>query len=81
MKQISFNGQIYTSESNDSVLDAVSRKEQVIYSECRSGFCGACKCKVKKGTVKPIRDTIAFIPEGYVLACSVRAITDIEIEL
>nr|WP_309251002.1 2Fe-2S iron-sulfur cluster-binding protein [Vibrio diazotrophicus] len=70
---------MFESQCNDTVLEAAQKAGVEIYSECKSGFCGACKCKLKSGKVIKIRDTIAYTEEGCILTCSVKAETDIEI--
>ncbi len=43
-----------------------------IHSECRAGYCGACRCKVKGvGTeVEQSNDAMGYTRQDEVLACS-----------
>jgi NADH oxidoreductase Hcr len=55
-----------------------------IDQDCRSGICGACKCKVTKGAVQGSSQnglTDDDINQGYVLACSAQIRSDIEVVL
>ncbi|MEZ9310336.1 2Fe-2S iron-sulfur cluster-binding protein [Vibrio sp. 10N.286.49.F3] len=81
MHTISLNSKQFPAAEDDTVLQAAEKAGEVIYSECRDGFCGACKCKLKSGAVVPTRKTIAYLPEGYILTCSVKANSDLVLEL
>ncbi|MGR5131532.1 2Fe-2S iron-sulfur cluster-binding protein [Vibrio alfacsensis] len=81
MHTISLNDKQFTAEANDTILQAAEKAGESIYSECRGGFCGACKCKLKSGETVSVIDAIAFLPDGYVLACSVKANSDLVLEL
>lgn len=63
----------------DAFLDAGIK---VPYS-CKSGVCGACKCKVSGDVVSSSREALSDeqVEQGYVLACSSKANADLIIEL
>ncbi|MGR5131935.1 FAD-binding oxidoreductase [Vibrio alfacsensis] len=51
---------------------------------CRSGICGSCKCKVRKGSVSSTSlETLTpeEIEQGYVLACSSTIESDLEVQI
>lgn len=51
---------------------------------CRSGICGSCKCKVRKGSVSSTcLETLTQeeIEQGYVLACSSTIEADLEVQI
>ncbi|MGI9894155.1 FAD-binding oxidoreductase [Vibrio natriegens] len=51
---------------------------------CRSGICGSCKCKVRKGSVSSSSlETLTQeeIEQGYVLACSSTIEADLEVQI
>lgn len=51
---------------------------------CRSGICGSCKCKVRKGNVSSTSlETLTpeEIEQGYVLACSSTIESDLEVQI
>ena len=68
----------------ESLLDAIERERLPILAACRTGVCGACKCKIVEGEVE-FTNTAALPAEdvaaGYVLACSGAAKSDLTIEL
>lgn len=49
--------------------------------QCRSGYCGACRTKIKKGKVSYTVPPLAFIHENEVLLCCCNVETDLELEL
>ncbi|MFT6984786.1 MAG: NADH oxidoreductase Hcr [Psychromonas sp.] len=75
-----------SSEVNGSVtlLDVLDEMNVPIDQDCRSGICGACKCKVTKGDVQDTSKNVLTddaINQGYVLACSTHIRSDIEVML
>lgn len=72
-------------EGDDSILDAGLKAGLHMNYGCSSGNCGACKCKVLQGAVRKLRDHDYIISskeqeQGYILACSNTAISDLVIE-
>lgn len=69
-------------QSGDKTLltSLLSQKVDVLY-HCREGFCGACRCKLKSGTVEYINEPLAFVRSGEILTCCSNPTSDIEIEL
>ena len=53
---------------------------EVLY-HCKEGFCGACRCKLKSGSISYINEPLAFVRKGEILTCSSVPDGDIEIEL
>jgi len=79
------SGHEFFLEGSDSILEAGLKAGMYIDYGCSSGNCGACKCKVVAGAVRKLRnhDFILSAKEqedGYILACSNTAISDIVIE-
>ncbi|MGB5446462.1 MAG: hybrid-cluster NAD(P)-dependent oxidoreductase [Psychromonas sp.] len=73
-------------EVNGSVtlLDVLDEMNVPIDQDCRSGICGACKCKVTKGDVQDTSKNVLTdddINQGYVLACSTHIRSDVEVML
>lgn len=55
-------------------------------NDCRVGSCGACRCTIKNGKVKPLSDFSYVLDgeqlkSGMVLACQSRLKTDLEVEV
>ena len=49
--------------------------------QCRSGYCGSCRVKIKKGKVSYAEAPLAFIQPDEILLCCCRVESDIELEL
>ena len=67
-----------------TLLEIMEKNEVPIIGACRSGVCGSCKCKVTSGEVERLSTatlTPEQVEEGFVLACSTRAKSDISVEL
>ena len=74
-------------------LDEVRKKPQVILktmedkrsapeSHCRGGHCGVCKCTLKAGKVRYLREPLAFLDDDEFLPCvSIPDTETVEIEL
>ncbi|CAH0533821.1 NADH oxidoreductase HCR [Vibrio stylophorae] len=68
----------------DNLADKLEEMQLPILAVCRSGVCGACKCKVTPGSVdSSSQETLSAqeIEDGYVLACSSTLKADTEVQL
>jgi CDP-4-dehydro-6-deoxyglucose reductase len=79
------SGHEFFLEGNDSILDAGLKAGLYLDYGCTSGNCGSCKCKVVSGAVRKLREHDFVLStreqeEGYILACSNTAISDLVIE-
>ena len=69
---------------HDNQIPLLNRLEQHgIYHEyqCRSGYCGSCRVKIKKGKVSYAETPLAFLQQDEILLCCCRMVSDIELEL
>ncbi|ABZ75673.1 Oxidoreductase FAD-binding domain protein [Shewanella halifaxensis HAW-EB4] len=70
--------------AEQTVLDGIEAEGLPIIAACRSGVCGACKCKVIEGDIESTSQmalTPDEVAQGYVLACSTRLKSDVTLEL
>ena len=79
------SGHEFFVEGNSSILEAGLSAGLAMNYGCSNGNCGKCKTKLISGEVKKIRQHDYVIPEaeknqGYILACSNTAISDIVLE-
>jgi len=79
------SGHEFFLEGNDSILEAGLKAGLYIDYGCSSGNCGACKCKIVSGAVSKLQEHDYVLSareqeEGYILACSNTAISDLVIE-
>ena len=70
--------------AEETLLDVLEREGLPIIGACRAGVCGSCKCKVESGEVQS-SSAMALTPEqvaeGYVLACSSKATSDLQLTI
>lgn len=77
-------GKNTTINGDERLMDVLQREQVPIIVACQSGVCGSCKCRVVSGEVESSSQaplTPEEIEQGYVLACSSRAKSDLEIAL
>jgi len=67
--------------SERSLLDSLQHNGVDMLYHCREGFCGACRCKIKSGSVTYLNEPLAFVRKGEILTCCSKPAGDIEIEL
>lgn len=72
------NGQQLIHE-DDQVPLLRSLERQGHYSECRSGYCGACKTTLAKGEVRYLTAPMAYLKPGQILPCCCVPQGDIEL--
>lgn len=68
-------------ENDRTLLDSLQNNKVEVLYHCREGFCGACRCKLKSGSITYINEPLAFVRKGEVLTCCSKPDGDIEIEL
>ncbi|MCP3127176.1 class I ribonucleotide reductase maintenance protein YfaE [Shewanella sp. KJ2020] len=68
-------------EQHGSLLQALEAKKVRIFSECRSGFCGACKTRVLSGRVTYLTEPLAELKADECLPCCCIPTEDLELDL
>ena len=69
--------------SGTSILDVAESIGVQIDSDCRSGFCGTCRCKLLSGKVTmDVKEALSQTDEaeGYILACQAQAVEDVAVD-
>ena len=79
------SGHEFYVEGKDSLLEAALRAGLRLDYGCSSGNCGSCKVRVLQGRVSKLRDHDYVLSarekeEGYCLACSNTAVSDVLLE-
>ncbi|PTA50230.1 ferredoxin [Shewanella morhuae] len=69
------------SEQYGTLLQALETKKVKIFSECRNGFCGACKTRIISGKVCYLSEPLAELKHDECLPCCCVPITDLELDL
>lgn len=79
-RSITFNNNtINITDDTVSILDSLEKHDVKIESQCRDGFCGACRCKLLEGEIEYVKTTLAYVADGEVLTCSAVPKTDIKL--
>ncbi|GAA4902854.1 hypothetical protein GCM10023333_41220 [Ferrimonas pelagia] len=47
------------------------------YSECRQGYCSACKTQLLSGEVRYLTPPMAYVRRGEILPCCCTPLTDL----
>ncbi|MBA6291191.1 2Fe-2S ferredoxin-like protein [Colwellia sp. MB3u-70] len=68
-------------DEDKNILNALERKNIDSQFHCRDGFCGTCRCLLKKGTVEYAQFPLAFIGDNEILTCCSTPTSDIEIDI
>jgi len=71
----------FISEKHNSLLSCLLDNNISAQYQCRDGFCGACKAKLKHGKVAYHNEPLAYIKDGEFLVCCSVPETDLEIEI
>lgn len=64
-----------------SLLDHLEKNNIHHEYQCRNGYCGSCRVKIKKGKVSYKDAPLAFIQPDEILLCCCHVESDIEIDL
>jgi len=77
------HGKNFVINSNKTLLNALEEAGVPIIGACRTGVCGACKCKVTGSVESSSAATLTAeqIEQGYVLSCSTKAASNVVVEL
>lgn len=63
-----------------TILSQLSDMGVSVTTQCRSGYCNACRCNLKKGVVVHTSDALVAT-ESDVLPCSSYAVSTIQLEI
>ncbi len=77
----SIETEIEFSQSDNNLLNALQNNSVEMLYHCREGFCGACRCKLKSGSINYNNEPLAFVRKGEILTCCSTPVGDIEIEI
>ncbi|MDX6017829.1 MULTISPECIES: class I ribonucleotide reductase maintenance protein YfaE [Shewanella] len=71
---------LYTTEHR-TLLAALEARKVSIFAECRSGFCGACKTRVRSGSVTYLTTPLAELKADECLPCCCVPTEDLDLDL
>lgn len=79
------NKKKFSSETNESMLDAGLRAGIVLEHSCKTGRCGSCKVQLKTGSTIPIVEGTSLTrverDAGWVLSCVTSATSDVQLDI
>ncbi len=67
------------SNSSNTLLETMEQAGLDVEYHCRDGHCGACRCKLTKGSVEYVGFAMAYTADDEVLPCISRAKGNIEL--
>lgn len=70
----------FPTEAN-SLLEALEHNNISHEYQCRSGYCGACRCRMNKGRVIYRHKPLASLQPGEILPCCCMPLEDIELDI
>jgi propane monooxygenase reductase subunit len=80
-----FDGQTFTCEEGEPILQAALRNKRLLRYGCQHGGCGTCKVRLLAGDVHSTTETFALDSDaknqGYILACSSVPVEDCTIDV
>ncbi|GAB6262180.1 (2Fe-2S)-binding protein [Photobacterium sp. CCB-ST2H9] len=76
---ITVNGQRVQGNNYEPLLLQLERAGLQPEFQCRNGMCGACRCKLKEGSVDQ-HEAMAFVAPGEILACRAVPTSDLDLE-
>jgi glycine betaine catabolism B len=82
--RVTFGGKAFEAAAGETILAAATRRQVVIPCGCASGLCGTCRVRRVSGTVTMRHNgglSEAEEAQGFILACSSRPTSDVEIAL
>ncbi len=80
---VSLNGQpvLLFNQQHISLLDALEQKNVKLFSECRNGYCGACKTKIRSGSVTYHTEPLVSLEADECLPCCCMPDSDLDLDL
>ncbi|GAA0494046.1 class I ribonucleotide reductase maintenance protein YfaE [Tatumella punctata] len=63
------------------LLTALEAHQLPVEYQCREGYCGSCRVRLRKGQVCYRSKPLAFVGQGEILPCCCRPVGDIELDL
>ncbi|KGQ71334.1 (2Fe-2S)-binding protein [Chelonobacter oris] len=67
-------------DNRTSLLETLENNGIFHEYQCRSGYCGSCRVKLRQGKVSYTELPLAFLQQDEILLCCCRVESDLEIE-
>lgn len=73
--------QLPYSSRHNNLLEALEAQKISVEYQCRSGYCGACRLRLVKGSVTYRDAPLACLQQGEILPCCCMPLDDIELDI
>ncbi|AUH01659.1 class I ribonucleotide reductase maintenance protein YfaE [Pectobacteriaceae bacterium CE70] len=73
--------QLSCSDEHSSLLDVLESHRINVDYQCRSGYCGACRTRLLKGSVVYRQAPLACLRQDEILPCCCMPVDDIELDI
>ena len=82
MQQVMTNNASFLVEDDENLLDALERTGHQVEYQCRSGYCGACRTRVRSGKDNIHYDSLplAFVAPDEVLPCCSKVTGQVDVD-
>ena len=80
---VSLQGQpvLLFTQQHTNLLVALEQKKVKVFSECRNGYCGACKTKIISGSVTYHTEPLVHLEKDECLPCCCSPCSDLNLDL
>ncbi|MGC7590019.1 class I ribonucleotide reductase maintenance protein YfaE [Bisgaard Taxon 46] len=68
-------------DNKTSLLSHLENNDIFHEYQCRSGYCGSCRVRIRKGKVSYKEPPLAFVQPNEILLCCCHVEEDLEIEM
>jgi len=68
-------------QQHSNLLMALEQKQINVFSECRNGYCGACKTKINKGRVIYHTEPLVHLEKDECLPCCCMPEGDLDLDM
>lgn len=80
--KVEYEGTVYEYDpkSGTKLLDFLKEEKADVKFQCQDGYCGVCRCKMTKGSVKEVQESIGYKDKGDILPCISIPVEDVSLE-
>lgn len=68
-------------QDGKTLLEQLEDQGIELNTQCRGGFCGACRVRLLEGTVQYNHEPLAALQDGEILPCSCQQASEIKISI
>lgn len=72
---------LFELKDGETLLEGLERTGHYVEYQCRSGYCGSCRIKLKVGSVRYLTHPLAFLKRDEILPCCCVATDELIIDV